>query len=422
MHSAYIDSLILRLCKQPRTFEFISKNLNGLDPIQVKEALKKLEETRVLQKRDDLWSLKEKEKSSLLDLHTDDPQLYLKKYMGYFDFLKMPHPLDFEWRNSTASLNYLINEVQELNSVNDKILFLGMPTLFATACVKDIPQKVTLVERNKPIVMGLSKLNVDKARFQILEEDIFKASPKKIGKYYSVIMDPPWYSPHFYQFMWLASQCVDVGGIVGISLPPINTRPNIDQERIQWFSFCQEHGLCLENLYSQKLHYAMPFFEFNAFRAAGVKDILPFWRKGDLALFRKVHSPSLKRPILNEKNPKWEEVEIDTVRIRVKVEKSKAENKELKITSLVKGDILPTVSTRDERRKSANVWTSGNRIYKVKNPKKFLLDLQSLQSGKRKVKEIEVTSDFVKTIADLEKKEYNNYLDWLYHEMERQVD
>lgn len=421
MHSEYIDSLILRLCKQPRTFEFISKSLNGLDPIQLKEAIDRLEKKEILHKRADMWSVKEKGKPLTLNFHSDDPQLYLKKYMGYFEFLKMPHPLDFEWRNSTASLNYLINKVQEINSVNDRILFLGMPTLFATACIKDIPQKVTLVERNKPIVRGLAKLNADNKRFQILEADIFKVAPKEIGKYYSVIMDPPWYSPHFYQFMWLAAQCVEVGGVIGISLPPINTRPNIDKERIDWISFCQKHGLCLENLYAQKLHYAMPFFEFNAFRAAGIKDILPFWRKGDFALFRKVHTDKHERPVLDEHKIEWTEKEIDTVRIRTKDEKC-SDNEEFKITHLIKGDILPTVSTRDRRRDEANVWTSGNRIYKVSNTKKFLQLLNDFENEKPKTKEQKLVADFINSITEFEKKEYNNYLDWLYHEMERQTD
>lgn len=422
MHSEYIDSLILRLCKQPRTFELISKSLNGLDPVQLTEALEKLEQKDKLHKRGDMWSVKEKGKAPTLNLLSDDPQLYLKKYMGYFEFLKMPHPLDFEWRNSTASLNYLISQVQEMNSVHDKILFLGMPTLFATACIKDIPQKVTLVERNKPIVTGLAKLNEGRERFQILEADIFKVAPKTIGKYHSVIMDPPWYSPHFYQFMWLAAQCVEVGGIIGISLPPINTRPNIDIERIKWFSFCQKHGLCLENLYAQKLHYAMPFFEFNAFRAAGIDAILPFWRKGDLALFRKVHSDIHKRPKLDEIRPEWIEKEVDTVRIRVKVEKTDKQKNELKVDHLIKGDILPTVSSRDKRRDAANIWTSGNRVFKVNDAEKFIQLLDDLKKGKPKTKELKYLKDFINTVTEFEKKEYNNYLDWLYHEMERQID
>ena len=105
------------------------------------------------------------------------PQVFLTNILASLDYLINPHPLDFEWRNSTASLDYLINQVQEMNSVSDEILFLGIPTLFAAACIKDIPQKVTLVERNEPIVKGLDKLNSDKERFQIIEADIFKVDP-----------------------------------------------------------------------------------------------------------------------------------------------------------------------------------------------------------------------------------------------------
>ena len=420
MNLDFIENLILRLCKQPRTFEFISQNLSGLDPLKTQEALKSLEKRHKIQMKDDLWVLKEKSKPPILELFAPDPYLYLKKYMGYFNFLKTPHPLDFEWRNSTASLNYLIGIVQELNNVNDNILFLGMPTLFATACLKDIPQKVTLVERNTQILKGLSSINTDENRFKIIDADIFKVKPKDIGTYYCVMMDPPWYTPHFFQFMWLAAQCVENGGIVGISLPPINTRPIIGEERILWYSFCQQQGLCLENLYSQKLHYAMPFFEFNAFRAAGIENILPFWRKGDLALFRKIENKIIERPPIEELKDSWIEREFETVRFRVNVKDDHEINSDIKIEHIIKGDILPTVSTRDERRKHANVWTSGNRIFRVNKPDKFVQILDNLVKNNPDNKDNKITVDFIQYITDIEKKEHNDYLDWLYHEMERQ--
>lgn len=422
MNSEYINNLIIRLCKQPRTFEFISMNLNGFDPIELLETIHILESRNTITNINGLWCAKTSRTNTLFKTTEDAKASFFNEHIGFFGLFDKPHPLDFEWRNSTSSLDYLINKVQNINEISDEMLFLGFPTLFAAAFLKDIPQKVILVEKNEPIVKGLNKLNADKERFQIIEADIFKVDPKTVGKYYSVMMDPPWYSPHFYQFMWLASQCVEVGGIVGISLPPINTRPDIDKERIEWFSFCQKQGLCLENLYAQKLHYAMPFFEFNAFRAAGIKDILPFWRKGDLALFRKVHTDFQERPQLDEERSDWEERKIDTVRIRVKIERVEDKANNLEISHLIKGDILPTVSTRDKRRNNANVWTSGNRIFKVNNSSKFLELLDELKNGKSTDKDLKLVADFVSTVAEFEKNEYNDYLDWLYHEMERQTD
>ncbi len=45
---------------------------------------------------------------------------------------------------------------------------------------------------------------------------------------------------------------------------------------------------------------------------------------------------------------------------------------EVNLISLVKGDILPTVSRRDPRRRQADVWTSGNRIFQTDNPRLVL--------------------------------------------------
>ena len=98
-------------------------------------------------------------------------------------------------------------------------------------------------------------------------------------------MDPPWYSNFLYQFVWLRAKCLEPGGLMVISIPPINTRSDVDEERIKWFTFCQKQGLCIERLEPEKLEYAMPFFEYNAFRTAGTINVQPFWRKGDLAFF-----------------------------------------------------------------------------------------------------------------------------------------
>lgn len=421
MYPEYIEGLILRLCKQPRTFEFISMNLDGYDPVELLGTLKVLESKKRISNINGLWCIKNKKgKEKILIKDIDSTKTnFFNEHIGFFGLFDKPHPLDFEWRNTTGSLDYLINTALKLNDINDKILFLGFPTLFATACLKNIPQKVTLIEKNSPVVKSLTKLNTNKDRFQIIEADIFKIDPKTIDKYHSIFMDPPWYSPHFYQFMWLAAQSVEVGGVVAISLPPINTRPDIAQERIEWFSFCQMQGLCLENLYSQRLHYAMPFFEFNAFRAAGIKDVLPFWRKGDLALFRRVPSETTKRPTIDKKLSEWVEREVDTVRIRIKIETTKPSDDELKISNLIKGDILPTISSRDQRRSKANIWTSGNRVFSVNNTEKFIRYLDNLK--KRKNSKLGIVEDFLNTITEFEKKEYNNYLDWLYHEMERQI-
>jgi hypothetical protein len=421
--SEYLHAMILRLCKQPRSFEFISKNVNGLDPVDATKILRNLEELGKLVFINDMWCIKEVNATATLALYPMENERKIQKYMGYFDFLKTPHPLDFEWRNSSVSLQRLLHKIQKLVSANDKLMFLGMPTLFATAIEKDVPNKVLLIERNAPIIAGLKKINTDATRFQTIQADIFSVNPDLIGEHYCVVMDPPWYTPHFFHFMWLAAKSVSIGGTVAISLPPINTRPNIIDERIEWLTYCRKLGLCIETLEPQQLQYAMPFFEFNALRAAGIKNILPFWRKGDLLIFRKIEEVAVERPEQSASEIEWVEREYNSSRIRVKSSSKEASNdKEFKLQSLVKGDILPTVSSRDPRRREVNVWTSGNRIFITNKPSEIINTIDLVVRDKPlSAEQIEIKHS-LDIITKFEAGEFNEYLDWIYYEMERQTD
>ncbi|MDA9554651.1 class I SAM-dependent methyltransferase [Pelobium sp.] len=415
MDIEFLQNGICRLCIQPRTFEFISNRMHGLDPVELLNLLNELTETEKLRKENEYWIVNEEK---LWTLGIDEPQLmpYFKKYMGHFDFLKNPHPLDFEWRNTNKSLNYLTELLINLNRPEDSVLLMGMPTLFANLCVKDIPQKIKLVERNEPIIEALSKITND--RTKIIKADIFKAKSSDIGKHHCVIMDPPWYTQHLFQFVWLAAKCLNIGGTMIISIPPINTRPNIDKERIEWFAFCQKQGLCIENLYSSKLQYAMPFFEFNALRTAGVKNILPFWRTGDVVTFKKMRNTDTERMPLEELTSEWQEQIIEGIRIRVNL--SIEDKADLSINSLVPLDILPSVSSREPIRKKANLFTSGNRIFDVSRPKEFLKYLKTFSHPINDSENEKIIHDFIKEIINFEQQEFNEYLECIYYEMERQ--
>jgi hypothetical protein len=315
----------------------------------------------------------------------------------------------------------LTAELQKITEPTDRVLILGMPTLFANISENALPQRVTLVERNQPIINGLKRFVDEKCL--IREADIFFIAPESLGYFDCVFMDPPWYPKHFRQFVWLAARCLKVGGTLAISIPPLNTRPDIDVERLQWLQFCQQQGLCIENLYANRLEYTMPFFEFNAVRAAGIQDILPFWRKGDFVTFRKMKDQHSEREAPDHGVDGWVEKEIDTVRFRIKKESSKDVEK-FSYKPLVKGDILTSVSTREpyrSLREQANLWTSGNRIYKISNPGLFLSCIDKVNGAAAKDGYAADVHSFISEITTLEKGEYSDYLDWVYYEMERQI-
>lgn len=411
----HIKNSLIRICAQPRTLGYITSRMGGLDPVKISKILMELQDDGKLFEKDDYWSVVSKDISLFSEVLNKDADLPLKKYMGHFNFLKTPHPLDFEWRNTLKSLNFLADLIGQVNEVNDKVLILGMPTLFATCSSRSVTQKVTLLERNKPIVRALHS-NFVTNQYRVQEKDIFEANPESVGKYYSVFMDPPWYSNFLYHFVWLGAKCLEPGGLMVISIPPINTRSDVDEERIKWFTFCQKQGLCIERLEPEKLEYAMPFFEYNAFRTSGATNVQPFWRKGDLAFFRKVSESEEDRPILDIPNQNWREKEFYGVRIRVNVDMDSegTMDQDLRIESLVKTDILASVSRSEEIRKKANVWTSGNRIFRVNKPKKFWNALNSPGT-------IEYLDQWKEMIVKLETEEYKEYLSHIYYEMERQT-
>ena len=426
MYKDFIEETLLRMCTTPRTFEYVSRNLYGLDPIVANEYLIDLEKRGFIKKVNDLWVRKGSAptKQSISKLSESQHNQYLKKHIPYFDLFKKPHPLDFEWRNSSETLDHLCEILNDENSEQDKVLLLGMPSLFASSYIKNLPFNITLVDKNRPLLTAIKNLIAKSKNHSIVNADVFAINPEKLGRFNSVFMDPPWYPEHFVQFIWLASQCLNTGGLLAISIPPINTRPGIDKERMDWFLYCQQQGLCLESVIPQKLEYVMPFFEFNAFRASGLKNIFPFWRKGDLALFRKIEDKHTKRPEGTSRVNEWVEREIDSVRIRIKKEpKQKSPKIALSIGHIIPGDILASVSSRDPKRNGVNVWTSGNRVFKITNPETFieLMDIYK-KSETHLTKEAKVVSDFLNVVIDFETKEYNNYLDWLYYEMEKRTD
>lgn len=185
-----------------------------------------------------------------------------------------------------------------------------------------------------------------------------------------VVIDPPWYPVHVRTFLWAASQICTVGGHVFLSAPPAGTRPGIKEEWEETLELAEGMGLRLKRSQPSALPYVSPPFERNALRAAGVSSYPAEWRRGDLAVFLRFgqashhslpllyHSP----PAPLSPCPEWAEESVEGVRIRMRSQEHFRGDPRL--VSLVTGDVLPSVSRRDERRPLAEVWTSGNRIFR----------------------------------------------------------
>lgn len=425
MNRELIKSSIIKQCGTPRDFAFLSRNSSGLDPIVLSDLLQELVVSKDLRHSNGLWVAKHHRFNVTED--SKDRLVMPYSFKGidalipFYSIFKKPHPLDYEWRNSAGTLSFLNDYVQERNQKQDRVLLLGMPSLFISAYYNKMPQEFVLIDRNGPLLEDIRKTVEKNGRFKIVEEDIFTIDTKQIGNFHSVFIDPPWYSNHYLHFMWTAAQCLEVGGYLGVSFPPVNTRPGIEKEKVDLINYCEQQGLYLELIQSNRLEYVMPFFEFNALRTAGIKDIQPFWRLGDFAVFRKMKDVDEERPN-DERTPEsWTEIDIKGVRIRINEQVIQTPNEEF-VNHLIKGDILPTVSSRDSRRINANVWTSGNRIFQAKKPPEFITYTHMYKkSDKSPLKDYKIVSELLDYIVDIETKEYQNYIDWIQNEMERPI-
>lgn len=275
------------------------------------------------------------------------------------DRLPLPHPLDFEWRFSWEASESLLRVARRLSRENDEILLLSAPSVFYYAIqskdlsgIRYIGDKTVVTE----FLCGISNTGA-KCDFLTPSPDLAKASV--------VVIDPPWYEEYFRTFFWLASRSCKIGGYVVLSFPPEGTRPGIDAEWLRFLKFANQLGMI--HLVDEKglLPYDSPFFEVNALHAEGI-NIPRCWRKGIMHVFRKVaeiHTPiPLAKPL-----EKWNEVQLGSVRLKLRPTISTKEIDPL-LSAVVPGEIFPSVSRRDPRREQADVWTSGNRIFKCRRP------------------------------------------------------
>lgn len=415
MMRSYIGELLLRLCSQPRSFDFLASSLSGQDPREIRAELDVLLNGGELRRVGEYYFVQRGSSQKHLSFDLRSQPHVLLEFMGHYDYLKTPHPLDFEWRNTPGSISNLVNVIRSTHTNQDRVLILGMPTLFSAVASANLGLDVTLIERNGPVIDGLARFTRPNAR--ALKADIYNVVPAQLGLFDAVYMDPPWYTPFYEHFCWVAANCLKLTGRLTVSIPPLNTRPSIPRERVEWITYAHGNGLCIEALSPNVMEYATPFFEFNANRAAGLEGVGPFWRKGDLLTFRKKERGTLERPEHREESRGWREVEVNGTRFRISERSNDGVTSTgLPIQSILEGDILPSVSNRDPRRKEASIWTTGNRVFACSDPTRVMA---ALNDYVRKGSCESDLHEWIETITGLESKEYETYLGWIYDEMER---
>lgn len=281
--------------------------------------------------------------------------------------LPLPHPLDFEWRFTADASRSLLNLAADLTPTGGDVLLFGTPGLATEALTLPIGRRLALLAEPNSVTDRLFALN--KATGSPLSIAFCTGGlPRESAD--AVLLDPPWYLDFVRPMLAAAAHACRPGGFVLISLPPNGARPTAEADRQAAIVLGKRVGLTLVEHNPLSITYETPFFERNALRAAKIATP-PQWRRGDLVVLRKVRASSLPAP-RSPRSRRWTEVPIGRMRLFIRAGGITAGG-DTELAPIVAGDVLPSVSRRDRRRRLANVWTSGNRIFRTDKPQ-FLLE------------------------------------------------
>ncbi len=372
----YIDKNILNSLRKGITdFNDIILSLSGVYPSNVLSSIKRVTKNSFFP--GDLYSKilgQVKENTNL------NNEAELHKIV-----LPLEHPLDFEWRFTKLTTNYMLDICKELVSSDDKIVLLGTPSLFRNIIEEECERKIIFVGDETAVT---NRLKMYSNSYKMVFSNIIKDPPQKILAS-AVILDPPWYDDYIYPFLWYATQCCKLNGYIMISLPSLGTRPEVKEELETIINQAKLLGLSTYRIEHGTLRYTTPFFENNALNAEGIYNFPKDWRSSNLVIFKHDKECDMERPKISFPY-EWEEVNFNDVRIRVKKNYMK-EFGDPALISILDGDILPSVSRKYHKRNLAEVWTSGNRIFQCMNSSILMTIIVLLKNG---FPESEIISDF----------------------------
>lgn len=301
--------------------------------------------------------------------------------------LPVPHPLDFEWRFAKQAANLLLNECDAVIDDGEVVALLGSPSLIPEASERGNRLGLIVLDSNEEMTTFLREHypSVSTRRCDILRDELPAASAG------AVVADPPWYPEHLHAFMWACCDLCKIGGYIFVGIPPVGTRPGIAAEREEFFAWTGSLGLDLIRIDQGMLPYRTPLFERNSLRSAGIYNVPSVWRRGDLAVFRRTEVAVISRPeppSAGDHSTSWVEERLGRVRVRLR-EPTVVSFDDPTLHSVLEGDILPSVSRRDPRRKQADVWTSGNRIFRCLGTGILHVVVRALRVGTRPATAVE---------------------------------
>jgi len=297
-------------------------------------------------------------------------------------------PVYFQWWFTPASLLLLSNAILARISNSDRVAFIGAPTL-GTYVSYFFENRLAVFDVDQTLLNNLK--NVAQKGAEFIRYDVVNDLDKELQNKFSIIyLDPPWYLNYIFAFLKRAGELCKQGGLIFVSLPPVNTRSTIFQERERVYKFIKDCGFRIISYWPSAIRYEIPKFESRAYKQSGIELRQP-WREGELLLLRKTKN------IINADSPEflieqrnWSEFIINKCRIFLKKTAGPNKNNDTPIISRSENYdsfYLKTTSLREPARKKADIISSRNHAALVRN-KKLIEEILTALSKKEQQKKL----------------------------------
>jgi hypothetical protein len=313
--------------------------------------------------------------------------------------LPIAHPLDFDWRFTSASNVALLDALSRCTTRSATIGYFGAPTTWRIGRTALPDRRHVLFDKN-----GSSLDRSSDVHSVTIGRDDLPAV-----KLAAAVVDPPWYPEHQHAFLAAAASLLVSGGTVFASFPPALTRPGVLAERTNILANAVRAALLVRNEAPLALRYETPPFEAAAFAAAGLPVVPSAWRRGDLLTLEKVswHKPAV--PTVPDEG--WRFVRINEIPLAVRPSVAASD---CPFEPAFVDATLPTVSRRHPARAVAALWSSRNRIYASAEPELLTSVVEALAGRptteacalRRKQENAKVIANGVQELVRLERKEH----------------
>ena len=374
--SIHLHLILSAIIRGAHTLEEISSECGGLYPFELRELLAGLIETGQVILSEDTYNL-----SSPQIGHDDSTQP--DRGGTQFVDLPEPHPLDYDWRFDAETSKHVAETIVK-ETAYGTILLLGAPSVYLALARLRPSARAVLLDWSSELIHYLSHFNLPDS-FTLVNHDVFSGvlweSSYVID---AVVCDPPWYPEYYTAFFAQATFVSQVGAAFAVSLLPINARPQAHEDRWKIIESAHKLGLHIQTILPNTLRYETPIFERMSLNSSGI-EIIGNWRRGDLAIFRKVYSPT-RESILEALSSvmsgargqsQWAEMLLGRYKIKLRGPFDDHQ-KVPELISIEEGDILQTVSRRYKRRELVDLWLWDNRVFAVKGKAAFWAAVHTL--------------------------------------------